>query len=80
MHESGGDSSAAAATSKNHFKDGIIDLLAGTAGGVANVYAGQPLDTVKVKVQTFPNLYSNWVVCLKDTYKLDGIRGLYAGW
>ncbi|KAF1760276.1 hypothetical protein GCK72_008522 [Caenorhabditis remanei] len=79
MHESGGDSSAAAATSKNHFKDGIIDLLAGTAGGVANVYAGQPLDTVKVKVQTFPNLYSNWVVCLKDTYKLDGIRGLYAG-
>ncbi|VDM71496.1 unnamed protein product [Strongylus vulgaris] len=48
-------------------------------GGIANVYAGQPLDTVKVKVQTFPNLYKNWVVCLKDTYRLDGIRGLYAG-
>ena len=49
------------------------------SGGTANVYAGQPLDTVKVKVQTFPHLYKNWVVCLKDTYKLDGIRGLYAG-
>lgn len=32
----------------NHLKDGAIDLLAGTLGGVANVYAGQPLDTVKV--------------------------------
>ncbi|VDL69531.1 unnamed protein product [Nippostrongylus brasiliensis] len=48
-------------------------------GGTANVYAGQPLDTVKVKVQTFPHLYTNWVSCLKDTYRLDGIRGLYAG-
>ncbi|ETN71203.1 hypothetical protein NECAME_00892 [Necator americanus] len=48
-------------------------------GGTANVYAGQPLDTVKVKVQTFPKLYKNWVTCLRDTYRLDGIRGLYAG-
>ncbi|EYB91287.1 hypothetical protein Y032_0207g2008 [Ancylostoma ceylanicum] len=63
----------------NHFKDGLIDLIAGTIGGTANVYAGQPLDTVKVKVQTFPGLYKNWVTCLKDTYRLDGIRGLYAG-
>ncbi|CAD6187919.1 unnamed protein product [Caenorhabditis auriculariae] len=61
------------------FKDGAIDLIAGTLGGVANVYAGQPLDTVKVKVQTFPHLYNNWVTCLKDTYRLDGVRGLYAG-
>ncbi|VDO90953.1 unnamed protein product [Heligmosomoides polygyrus] len=63
----------------SHFKDGVIDLIAGTIGGTANVYAGQPLDTVKVKVQTFPHLYTNWVTCLKDTYRLDGIRGLYAG-
>ncbi|CAJ0579138.1 unnamed protein product, partial [Mesorhabditis spiculigera] len=62
-----------------HFKDGCIDLLAGTMGGIANVYAGQPLDTVKVKVQTFPHLYTNWVDCLKDTYGHSGIRGLYAG-
>ncbi|KAK6039288.1 hypothetical protein COOONC_23207 [Cooperia oncophora] len=48
-------------------------------GGVANVYSGQPLDTVKVKVQTFPHLYTNWITCLRDTYRLDGIRGLYAG-
>ncbi|GMS88482.1 hypothetical protein PENTCL1PPCAC_10657, partial [Pristionchus entomophagus] len=63
----------------SHLKDGAIDLIAGTLGGVANVYAGQPLDTVKVKVQTFPHLYTNWYRCLTDTFKLDGIRGLYAG-
>jgi solute carrier family 25 (mitochondrial ornithine transporter) member 2/15 len=43
------------------------------------VYAGQPLDTVKVKVQTFPHLYKNWVKCFTETFRLDGIRGLYAG-
>ncbi|CAD5216204.1 unnamed protein product [Bursaphelenchus okinawaensis] len=63
----------------NHFKDGAIDLLAGTAGGIANVYFGQPLDTVKVKVQTYPDLYKNWVTCFAQTFRTDGIRGLYAG-
>lgn len=44
------------------------------------VYVGQPLDTVKVKMQTFPHLYSNMYQCLKQTLRNDGIvRGLYAG-
>ncbi|GMT18897.1 hypothetical protein PFISCL1PPCAC_10194, partial [Pristionchus fissidentatus] len=73
-HGGGGGSSTG-----SHLKDGAIDLVAGTLGGVANVYAGQPLDTVKVKVQTFPHLYTNWYRCLTDTFKLDGVRGLYAG-
>uniref|UniRef100_A0AC34Q6K9 Mitochondrial ornithine transporter 1 n=1 Tax=Panagrolaimus sp. JU765 TaxID=591449 RepID=A0AC34Q6K9_9BILA len=63
----------------SHLKDGFIDLAAGTAGGIANVYAGQPLDTVKVKMQTFPQLYKNWITCFGDTFKSDGVRGLYAG-
>lgn len=63
----------------SHLKDGAIDLAAGTAGGIANVYAGQPLDTVKVKMQTFPHLYKNWVTCFTNTFKTDGFRGLYAG-
>ncbi|PAV83446.1 hypothetical protein WR25_08684 [Diploscapter pachys] len=63
----------------SHIKDGVIDLIAGTLGGTANVYAGQPLDTAKVKLQTFPHLYPNWVFCVKETYRLEGIRGLYAG-
>uniref|UniRef100_A0A0N5AY08 Mitochondrial ornithine transporter 1 n=1 Tax=Syphacia muris TaxID=451379 RepID=A0A0N5AY08_9BILA len=62
-----------------HVKDGIIDLTAGTLGGIANVYAGQPLDTIKVKMQTFPSLYKSAMGCFKETFRLDGIRGLYAG-
>ena len=49
-------------------------------GGIASVYVGQPLDTVKVKMQTTPDLYKNAYECFKTTYKKDGIyRGLYAG-
>lgn len=57
-----------------------IDLVAGTAGGTANVLVGQPLDTVKVKMQTFPKLYPNTVQCFTKTLQNDGVRrGLYAG-
>lgn len=47
---------------------------------MAGVYSAQPLDTVKVKMQTFPHLYKGMVDCLVKTFKRDGIaRGLYAG-
>ncbi|KAH7731621.1 Protein T10F2.2 [Aphelenchoides avenae] len=67
------------ASGLSHLKDGVIDLTAGTIGGIANVYAGQPLDTVKVKMQTFPKIYGNWQKCFMETLRMDGIRGLYAG-
>ncbi|KAF7266453.1 hypothetical protein GWI33_020220 [Rhynchophorus ferrugineus] len=64
----------------NHVKDGVIDFTSGCLGGIALVYVGQPLDTIKVKLQTFPLLYAGMVDCLKKTYIQDGIvRGLYAG-
>ena len=44
------------------------------------VYVGQPLDTVKVKLQTFPAMYRNALDCFVKTFRQDGIaRGLYAG-
>ena len=44
------------------------------------MYVGQPLDTVKVKIQTFPTVYRNALHCFVQTFKQDGIaRGLYAG-
>lgn len=44
------------------------------------VYVSQPLDTVKVKMQTFPELYKGMVSCFMTTLKRDGVvRGLYAG-
>lgn len=47
---------------------------------MALVYVGQPLDTVKVKMQTFPHMYSGMWDCIRQTVKLEGFfRGLYAG-
>ncbi|KAK3908862.1 Mitochondrial ornithine transporter 1 [Frankliniella fusca] len=66
--------------SRSSIKDGIIDFTAGSLGGVALVYVGQPLDTIKVKMQTFPNLYKNMFDCIKQTVGKEGfVRGLYAG-
>uniref|UniRef100_A0A914LAQ6 Mitochondrial carrier protein n=2 Tax=Meloidogyne incognita group TaxID=654580 RepID=A0A914LAQ6_MELIC len=62
-----------------HLKDGAIDFVAGTAGGVAIVYSGQPLDTVKVKMQAFPTLNRNWLSCFGNIMRTGGIKGLYAG-
>ncbi|KAG5684872.1 hypothetical protein PVAND_014082 [Polypedilum vanderplanki] len=73
MHGSGSE--------KAHgFKDGAIDFTAGSLGALAMVYVSQPLDTVKVKMQTFPKLYTSMINCFITTFKRDGIyRGLYAG-
>ncbi|KAJ8384394.1 hypothetical protein AAFF_G00205270 [Aldrovandia affinis] len=56
-----------------------IDLSAGAIGGTACVLSGQPLDTAKVKMQTFPSLYRGFVHCFLSTYRQDGLRGLYRG-
>ncbi|KAF7403708.1 hypothetical protein HZH68_006502 [Vespula germanica] len=64
----------------SNLKDGFIDFVAGSLGGIALVYVGQPLDTVKVKMQTFPSIYKGMINCFVKTVKTDGIiRGLYAG-
>lgn len=65
---------------RNAAIDGIIDFTGGTLGATASVYVGQSLDTVKVKMQTFPTMYKNALDCFIKTYRQDGIiRGLYAG-
>lgn len=66
--------------SRSHFKDSLIDFIAGSVGGVSIVIVGQPLDTVKVKMQTFPTMYNGMIDCTLRTYKTEGLfRGLYAG-
>ncbi|XP_006628256.1 solute carrier family 25 member 15a isoform X1 [Lepisosteus oculatus] len=57
----------------------IIDLSAGAFGGTACVLSGQPFDTAKVKMQTFPTMYKGFVDCFVKTYKQVGFRGLYHG-
>ncbi|XP_018411967.1 PREDICTED: mitochondrial ornithine transporter 1-like [Nanorana parkeri] len=56
-----------------------IDLTAGAVGGTACVLVGQPLDTVKVKMQTFPTLYKGLIDCGVKIYEQLGFRGFYKG-
>nr|XP_046245636.1 solute carrier family 25 member 15a isoform X2 [Scatophagus argus]XP_046245638.1 solute carrier family 25 member 15a isoform X2 [Scatophagus argus]XP_046245639.1 solute carrier family 25 member 15a isoform X2 [Scatophagus argus] len=57
----------------------IIDFSAGAVGGTACVVSGQPFDTTKVKMQTFPTMYRGFVHCFVSTYRQVGLRGLYKG-
>ena len=40
----------------------VVDLAAGCVGGTAAILVGQPLDTVKVKLQTSPELHARGMV------------------
>ncbi|XP_048371055.1 mitochondrial ornithine transporter 1-like [Sphaerodactylus townsendi] len=57
----------------------LIDFTAGAAGGVACVVSGQPFDTIKVKMQTFPAMYRGFFDCSVKTYQQEGMYGLYQG-
>lgn len=61
------------------FKRMVRDTTAGALGGVACVLGGQPFDTVKVKMQTFPHIHKTWYCCFWSTLKVERLRGLYAG-
>ncbi|XP_063807982.1 mitochondrial ornithine transporter 1-like [Pseudophryne corroboree] len=63
----------------NNTIQAAIDLTAGAAGGTACVLTGQPFDTAKVKMQTFPNLYRGLTDCAVKTYNQVGFRGFYKG-
>lgn len=56
-----------------------IDFAAGAIGGTACVLSGQPFDTTKVKMQTFPTVYRGFLHCFSATFRQVGIRGLYKG-
>uniref|UniRef100_A0A8C4VW02 Mitochondrial ornithine transporter 1 n=1 Tax=Gopherus evgoodei TaxID=1825980 RepID=A0A8C4VW02_9SAUR len=51
--------------------------LQAKGGGVACVVSGQPFDTVKVKMQTFPTMYQGFLYCSVWTYWQEGLPGLY---
>ena len=42
--------------------------------GTAVVLVGQPMDTVKVKMQTFGHLYKNVWHCVTNTFRQEGVR------
>ena len=42
--------------------------------GLAVVTVGQPMDTIKVKMQTFGHLYSGVGHCVRSTWASEGLR------
>lgn len=57
----------------------IGDFVAGGLGGLACVLAGQPFDTIKVKLQTYPHLYKSLYHAVTKTVAQEKLRGFYAG-
>lgn len=56
------------------------DVLSGTAGGIAQVLVGQPLDMLKVRLQTAPQgTYNGMGDCAMQIIKKDGPLGFYKG-
>ena len=55
------------------------DLVAGTASGSAASLAGQPLDTVRVRLQSRGHLYSGALDAAAKTLRADGLRGFFRG-
>jgi len=67
-------------------EDHVKNFLAGGFGGICLVAAGQPLDTIKVRLQTMPApvagqlpMYAGAIDCAKKTVSREGFRGLYKG-
>ncbi|KAF1808510.1 putative mitochondrial carrier protein [Eremomyces bilateralis CBS 781.70] len=56
----------------------VKDLSAGAVGGMAQVLLGQPLDIVKVRLQTRPE-YTGALQCARSVWKNEGPLAFYKG-
>ena len=54
-------------------------FVSGTISGWGQTLAGQPFDTVKVRLQANPGKYSGAVACFYDCVRREGPLGLYKG-
>ena len=59
--------------------DGVSELVAGGLGGFACVITGQPFDTIKVKLQTYPSQFASPIQAFTRTLGQEGVLGMYAG-
>jgi len=53
--------------------------VVGVTGGGGSTALIHPLDSLKVKMQTFPQLYHSGLQCVRDVTRHDGFGGLYRG-
>lgn len=57
----------------------IDDYISGLVGGVAGIVVGQPADTVKIRLQTQPGVYSGALDCCRTILKREGVSGYFKG-
>ncbi|CAO3635026.1 unnamed protein product [Cunninghamella blakesleeana] len=57
----------------------VADFVSGNFGGIANVVVGQPLDTIKVRLQVGQGKFNGAWDCAVQTVKNEGILALYKG-
>ena len=60
--------------------ENLVPFVAGASYGLTTVVVGQPLDTVKVRMQGLPSAAnSSGVAVAGDLFAKEGVRGLYRG-
>lgn len=57
----------------------VSNCGAGGAAGAAGVVAGQPLDTVRIRLQQPGHGFSGALACLRATVAKEGPRALFRG-
>jgi hypothetical protein len=55
------------------------DLFSGAVAGAIGIVVGVPFDFVKVRMQTYSQLYKSSWDCFRQSIKTDGFIGLYRG-
>lgn len=55
------------------------EFFAGGSAGAVGILIGFPFDSVKVKLQAFPNKYPSAIACLKHSMREEGLFSLYRG-
>jgi hypothetical protein len=57
----------------------MADLMAGTVSGMVASLAGQPLDTIRVRLQSRGHIYTSTWDTLSKTMRSNGVRGFFRG-
>jgi len=59
--------------------DAKYEIFGGAIAGGVSTIVGEPIDTIKVRMQTHPNTFPNVTETIRKTWTVDGPRGFFRG-